>query len=134
MCNAYTEQAIETSTAQGMSLLTAGTCICPGRQLVYECTVVGPSIQYTVWSGSALDCISGISLRHGLFIDTGYANGTCNNGAVFARITSNTGGRYTSQLIINASLNFNGESIQCHFDDGLRETLVNTSTIRIISG
>jgi hypothetical protein len=87
-----------------------------------------------VWKGSALDCGSGISLRHGRFIDTGYANGTCNNGAVFARITSNTDGRYISQLIINASLSFNNESIQCYFDDGSREMIVNTSTITIISG
>ena len=102
---------------------------------MYECTVVGQAIQYTVWRGSALNCGSGISLCHGLFIDTGYANGTCNNGAVFARIVSNTGGCYTSQLlIVNASLNLDGESIQCYFDDGSRETLINTSIIRIISG
>ena len=122
------------STPQGLTQLTASSCICPGRQLVYECTVVGQAIQYTVWKGSALDCGSGISLRHGLFSDTGYANGTCNNGAVFARIVSNTGGCYTSQLTVNTSLNFNNESIQCYFDDGARETLVNTSTVRIISG
>ena len=81
-----------------------------------------------------MDCGSGISLRHGLFIDTGYANGTCNNGAVFAHIVSNTGGCYTSQLMVNASLNFDGESIQCYFDDGSMETLINTSTIRVVSG
>ena len=103
---------------------------------MYECTVVGSTIQYTVWRGSALNRCSGsgISLRHGMYIETGYANGTCNNGAIFARITSNTGGCYTSQLIINASFNFDGESIQCLFDDGLSETPIETSTIRIISG
>ena len=67
-------------------------------------------------------------------METGYANGTCNDGAIMARITSNTGGCYTSQLIINASWNFNSESIQCFFDDGTSETLIDTSTIRIISG
>ena len=88
-----------------------------------------------MWKGTgALDCGSGISLQHGMFIDSGYANGTCSNRAAFARITNNTGGCYTSQLIINASLDFNGESIQCYFDDGSRETLVNTSTIRVLSG
>lgn len=76
-----------------------------------------------------MNCGSGISLRHGLFVDTGYANNTCNNGAVFARIISNTGGCYISQLTINASLSFGGESIQCYFDDGSRETLINTDTI-----
>ena len=93
---------------QGLTMLTRSSYICPGRQLVYECTVVGHAIQYTVWKGTgALDCGSGISLRYGLFIDTGYANGTCNSGAAFACITNNTGGCYTSQLTVNANLDFN---------------------------
>ena len=104
---------------------------------MYECTVVGSTIQYTIWKGSALNQCGGsgiLSLRHGMYIESGYANGTCNNGAIFARITSNTGGCYTSRLIINASLTFNGESIQCLFYDGLSETPINTSTITLISG
>ena len=117
-------------------MLTTTSCVCPGRQLLYECTVAGSAIQSTVWRGSALDCSRGISLLHGQFMDTGYANGTCNGGAIFARITSHVtvGDRFTSQLIVNTSLDMNGKEIQCAFDDGRDRTPVNTSTIRITTG
>ena len=101
---------------------------------MYECTLVGQLIQYTVWRGSALGCSSGISLRHGRFVTTGYANGTCNGGAVFARIINGTGGCFTSQLIVNTSVGSNGESVQCLYDDGQREIPVNSTTISLISG
>ena len=123
----------DASTPQGLILLTSTSCICPGRQLVYECTVVGPTIQYTVWRGSALDC-SGISLRHGEFVDTRRASGTCNNGAIFGRITSYMGDSFTSQLIVNSSLDLNGKEIECAFDDGTNRITVNTSTVRIRTG
>ena len=118
---------------QGLTLLTSTSCICPGRQLVYECTVVGPTIQYTVWRGSALDC-SGISLRHGEFVDTGRVSGTCNNGAILGLITSYMGDRFTSQLIVNTSLDLNGKELECAFDDGANRMSVNTSIVRIRTG
>ena len=67
-------------------------------------------------------------------MDTDYANGSCNGGAVFARITSYVGDRFTSRLTVNTSLDMNGKEIQCAFDDGRDRTLVNTSTIRITTG
>ena len=98
---------------------------------MYECTVVGSAIQSTVWRGNALDCSSGISLLHGQFLD---ASGTCNGGAILARITSYDGDRFTSQLIVNISLDLNGKEIQCAYDNGRERTPVNTSTIRVITG
>ena len=126
---------IGASNPQGLTLLTATSCICPGRQLMYECTVVGPEIQFTVWKGNALDCSSGeISLRHGEFMDMGHANGTCNGGNILARITSYSGDSFTSQLIVNTSLDLNGREIQCAYDNGRDRTVVNASTITLTTG
>ena len=102
---------------------------------MFECSTVS-SAQFTVWRGSALECTSGISLRHGEFRGTGYANGTCNNGAIRAFITNIdiTGSCYVSQMIVNTSLNLDGESIQCGFDTGTEEIVVDTITIRLIRG
>ena len=44
-----------------LSLPIVTSCVCPGYQLMYECTIVGSAIQYTVWKGSALDCNSEVS-------------------------------------------------------------------------
>ena len=131
---------IDTSIAQSLTLLTTSSCICPGRQLVYECTVADPQIQFTVWKGSAFDCSSNsneISLRHGDFEDTGSENGICNGGAIFANITNHVGDHFTSQLIVNTSLDMNGREIQCIVDDAGAlhgRTVVNASTIRLTTG
>ena len=101
---------------------------------MFECVTVGPAIQFTVWRGNALDCSNGISLRHGLFRDTGYANATCNNGAVVARIVSLENNCHTSQLTVNTSLNFDGKSVQCSSDDGSSETPVGIRVISITTG
>jgi hypothetical protein len=93
-----------------------------------------------VWKGSAFKCGSisnEISLRHGEFEDTGRANGTCNGGAIFARITSRVGDRFTSRLIVNTSLDINGGEIQCVGDDAgsnRGRTVVDASTITLTTG
>ena len=102
---------------------------------MFECVTVGPAIQFTVWRGSALDCSNGISLRHRQFRDTGYANATCNNGAVVARIVSSFHNSTTSQLIIHDNgLNFDGRGIQCSFDNGSIETVVGRESIDLMAG
>ena len=110
---------------------------CPGQQVVFECTIFRASvIQLTLWSGSALDCTSGISLSHVQFINSGHSSGTCNNGAILARMISIVDNCYTSQLIVivNTSSNLDGESIRCSFDDGLMQEPVDTKTIRTPGG
>jgi hypothetical protein len=67
-------------------------------------------------------------------MDTGYANGTCNGGDIFARITNHTGDQFTSRLIVNTSLDMNSKEIECAYDDGRDRYTVNTSTVRIRTG
>ena len=101
---------------------------------MYECTIAGTAIQYTVWKGSALDCRNGISLSHGEFLQFGHESDTCNNGAILGRIINITNNCSTSQLTINITLNLNGESITCKYDNGAVEQPVHTDTIRITTG
>ena len=119
-----------------MTLLTRTSCVCPGHQLLYECTIVGSALQYTVWKGGvlAMDCNSEVSLRHGQFIESGYTNATCNGGDVFARIVNITESCYISQLIVNTSLSLNGKSVECAFDNGAIEETVNSMVIRLTTG
>ena len=119
-----------------LTLLTRISCVCPGHQLLYECTIVGSALQYTVWKGSvlAMDCNSEVSLRHGQFIESGYTNATCNGGDVFARIVNITESCYISQLIVNTSLSLNGKSVECAFDNGATEETVNSMVIRLTTG
>ena len=82
-----------------------------------------------------MECSSSeISLRHGEFEDTGHANGTCNGGDIFARITRDGGDRFTSQLIVNTSLDMNGREIECAVDDGRDRTPVGASMITLTTG
>ena len=116
-----------------MTLLMRTSCVCPGHQLLYECAIVGSAIQYTVWKGSALHCNSDseVSLRHGQFIESGYANATCNGGDVFARVVNITDSCYISQLIVNISLSMNGKSVECAFDNGAIEETVDSMIISL---
>ena len=82
-----------------------------------------------------MDCSSGeISLRHGEFMDRRHANGTCNGGDIFASITNNTGDRFTSQLIVNTSLDLNGKEVECAVDNGRDRIRINASTIAVTTG
>lgn len=117
-----------------MTVISGSSCTtCPGQQLVLECTISGSDIQLTLWRGTALQCTGGsdISLQHRDFIESGYANHTCNNGAILANITSIAPNCYKSQLTINTSLNLDGKNVGCVFDDGSVETPVATYTLRI---
>ena len=67
-------------------------------------------------------------------MDTGHENGICNGGDIFARITSHDGDHFTSQLIVNTSLDLNGKEIGCAVDDGRDRTPVNASTITLTTG
>ena len=68
-------------------------------------------------------------------MDNDRASGTCNyNGVILGRITSYMGDSFTSQLIVNSSLDLNGKEIECAFDDGTNRITVNTNTVRIRTG
>ena len=83
-------------------------CVCPGRELRLECTVVGGFA--TVWSGTAFDCEgqgNEIVLRHSQFFESGIVF-ECTSGMIIARSHNRTFGgpnsAFTSQLIIHLPL------------------------------
>ena len=58
-------------------------CICPDFGVTYECTVMATENGFTVWRGSAFDCIGeAITLRHRLFTPGEGALGECNRGSI----------------------------------------------------
>ena len=111
----YTHSDIVTS--QGT---IPGGCTCPGDTLTYTCTVRGGLADFTVWTGTGLDCE--IVLLHIRF-----ANGvsaTCNNGAIVARSLSVVGNNYTSQLNVTLNSETTRKTIECLYDNGMTNTLV----------
>ena len=120
-------------------LVVVSECVCPGRELRLECTVVG--IGSTVWSGTAFNC-SGqarneILLRHTQF-ESGVV-GQCNNGMIIGhshyRTFDGPNSTFTSQLIIqlpslNATNNtLEGKTVECIYDDSVTATVINIHTI-----
>ena len=96
-------------------MMLTSECICPGFNVTYECTVMGTENGFTVWQGSALDCIGNeIALRHRLYTSTDGAQGECNSGSILGRsLRLEAGSFYVSQLIIRNSSEVIGESIEC---------------------
>ena len=87
-------------------------CACPGDSLNYTCTVVGGS--FTVWSGTALDCVGNqIVLLHSQF-ETGAAAGAC--GSLSATGDSVTEMCYNSTLTVPASVSLNGLTVGCDLE------------------
>ena len=108
-------------------LVVLSECVCPGRELRLECTVVGGFA--TVWRGTAFNCLrqgNEILLSHSRFSQSGGAVGECNNGMIIARSHNRTfdgfNSTYTSQLTIhlpslNATSNtLEGRTVQCVHD------------------
>ena len=118
-------------------------CVCPGRELRLECTVVG--VGSTVWSGTAFDCPergNEILLRHSQF-ESGGAVGECNNGMIIGHFHNRTfdglNSKYTSQLTIqlpslNATNNtLEEKTVECIYDNGTTVTVIDTHTITYTS-
>ena len=101
------------------SILTAvSSCICPGHEAVFECTVDDGVT--TVWRGSALEnCSDGtIILRHSQFDEGHTINETCGtSGPVVGRAISGPdsaeNGSHTSQLTISVTEQIIGSLIEC---------------------
>ena len=121
------------------TLVQLGDIVCPGQEVIYECTICGDGA--TVWTGSLFDCTSGdITLRHSGF-EGGLATGECNNGALIARstriITINSTSCFISQLKFSASLDLVIESnstVECFHVDGKNETIVDTVPVVFTTG
>ena len=124
------------SNALRNELMLTSKCICPGFSMTYECTVMGTENGFTVWQGSALDCIGNeITLRHRLFTSRDGAQGECNSGSVLGRsLMLEAGSFYVSQLSIRNISEVIGESVECLLFDVnataevIGHAMVNTTT------
>ena len=110
--NTFTDLSEETV------LTTLSSCICPGYEAVFRCTVDDGVA--TVWRGSALENCSddSIVLRHSQFRGGHTINKTCGtSGQVIGQTISVVNGSYTSQLTINVTQQIIGSPIVCGTDD-----------------
>ena len=88
--------------SDGALLETVSSCICPGQEAIFRCTIDGGVA--TTWRGSALEnCSDGsITLRHSQFGNGNTINKTCGTtGQVTGQAISAENGSYTSQLTIS---------------------------------
>ena len=98
-------------------LMSPSGCVCPGDQLVLECSVQGGVA--TEWHGSAFDCISNsIILLHGRFSNQQPTGGECNDGKIVAHIIGEFNNTYISQLTVNVTEDMNNKTIECAADTG----------------
>ena len=116
-------------------VITSG-CICPGFYLTYECTVMGTNDGFTVWRGSALNCLGNeIILRHRLFTsgEGQGAQGECNEGSILGHsLRVEAGSFYISQLRIRNSSEVIGKYIECLLYD--TNDLIGHSEVNITAG
>ena len=111
-------------------------CVCPDFGITYECSVMGTENGFTVWRGTAMDCIGNeITLRHRLYTSRAGAEGECNSGSVLGRsLKIGAESFYVSQLSIKNSSEVIGESIECILFDVnatgevIGHAIVNTTT------
>ena len=93
-------------------------CVRPGDTLTYDCTVTGQPGGFTVWTGSAFDCLSNeISLPHNRYTLAEGAFGVCNNGAIVAKSLSVEANNYTSQFNVTVTTDIAGKTIECVRND-----------------
>ena len=120
-------------------LMVVSKCICPGRELRLECTVVGGG--NTIWRGTSLDCPdqdNEILLPHAQF-GSGEATRVCNNRMIIGRSLNRTfdgsNSIYISQLTIQLPLRngtndtLEGKTVKCIHDNGTTITTINAHTI-----
>ena len=88
---------------------------------------------YIIWIGSAFNCPSSNNYIILSLYDTG-TSGTCNNGAIVARILSVEGNNYTSQLSITVTPDTAGKTIECVHDNWTHAILTYTSIVPTITG
>ena len=109
----------------GANLVQVSDCVCPGYMLIYKCTVMGENSQYTVWTGTAFDCLSTNNMIILLHDSTMIKQ--C--GSIKANIISEGNGYYTSQLNIAVRPEFIGETVECIYNDGRTDMSVGNMII-----
>jgi hypothetical protein len=107
-------------------------CVCPGDNLIYNCTVQGSPTGATIWNGTAFSgCQQNeIVLHHHQYSRTGGSTGICNNGAIVGQ-SLRVQGNYTSQLNVTITPETAGKTIICAYDalTGQGNTIIKFSTI-----
>ena len=123
------------SDALKNELIITSDCACPSYRVTYECTVQGTENGFTVWRGSAFNCVSNeITLRHRLFMSEQGALGECNGGSILGRSFRITGGSfYTSQLSVRVSPEVAGKTVECVLDD-IIFTSIGNATVNVSTG
>ena len=126
-----------TGTAASNGLTTITECLCPGYNVIYQCTVTGGA--FTVWGGTAFQCAGdAITLRNSDFGSlSSPAVGVCNNGQIIGRGILQENNCYTSQLNVTFNEDLVGRTVTCGVDDGSLTTvdsmILATSTSKYIS-
>ena len=113
--------------ADGQFQSIVPVCICPGDNLIYICSTVGP--RFTTWKGSALQCPSHQIVLFHRDYEQNKAIGTCGSSTAQGISITDNNSNYTSQLNITYSDHLNGTDIQCHYDDGITQTPIGNATI-----
>ena len=93
----------------GLRLVSINTYDCLQWTLTYECTVMGGPGGATVWTGTALDCLSDeiVLLHQGSTYEVRY----CNNGTTVTQSLSVQDNLYTSQLSVTVTYDVAGKMI-----------------------
>ena len=112
--------------------------LCPGDVVTYKCTVVSYSGTggVTIWKGSAFDdhCQQSgheIYLLHSRYGLPGGTRRSCKDGTLEGRSVRVENNHYTSHLIVNLNCNLIGKSVECVYDDGIREVVIGSLNITV---
>ena len=124
---------------EASELIQLNDCICPGGEVLFECTVCGGAA--TVWTGNLFEsecAYASIVLRHSVFEYYGSSSGECNNGAVIARsigaLDVNGSRCYSSQLTVTINIEMNNKTVTCVYNNGTTEAVVDALKINITTG
>lgn len=133
----YVKRAGSLSLAENgtsLTVLTPNDCgTCLGHQLLYECTTVGTGT--TVWKGSAFQCPD--DGNSALLSHRDFSSGTtdtCNRGAIMGQSVRVVNNCYVSRLYVTIDASMNGQTIQCFYNNGLREIEIGSEIITIREG
>lgn len=125
---------------EASELIQLNDCICPGEEVLFECTVCGGATLATVWTGNLFECAGNyITLRHSQY-EYGSTASECNSGpgAVIARsigVLQINGSRcYSSQLTVTINIEMNNKTVTCLYVNITTEAVVDTLKINITTG
>ena len=131
MCNYSTV----TTGATGL-VSQSNSCNYPGDILTYECAVEGGIA--TIWKGSVFDLCErndDRSLLHSRFherygTEINIICGNVTSIVLQAVVSDNNTMVYTSHASVTANCKLGGLTIECYVDDGIKEIMIGSTTIK----